>query len=63
MVRKLPMDKVVIEYVQGQIGSDPISFDSKSYISLTLFQLFRHRRNTDVHVPPGMNFLKVPIIV
>lgn len=59
MVKKIPMDKLVVDYIEGQLGSDPIVFDPKSYISLTLFSLFRKRKSNEDAVYPGKSNITV----
>ena len=55
------MDPQVIEYVQGQLGSDPIEYDPRCFISLSLFHLFRCRRKDDVNVAYRDVYLEVKL--
>jgi hypothetical protein len=61
MIIKVPMDKVVVAYVQAQLGLEPIKFNTKSHLCFLLFTQLRNRTKQDVNVAPGAHFLELVV--
>lgn len=61
MVVRVPLDKMVLAYVRNQLGSGPVVINTRSSISMVLFEFFRPRNNSDTNVPCGKYYLEVKL--